>query len=81
MPYNVNPMRLIKMIREGKNPQELMIGVLEDQVGSTPLGENLIYLAKNNRTKDIEQIARNIAKQKGLDFDAEFNAFKQRFGL
>ena len=32
-------------------------------------------------TSDIERIARNIAKEKGLDFDAEFNAFKEKFGL
>jgi hypothetical protein len=40
-----------------------------------------LFLAKNNRTKDIEQIARNMAKEKGIDFDKEFTAFKQRFGL
>jgi len=27
--YQVNPMQLIQMIREGKNPQQLMMSILE----------------------------------------------------
>ena len=53
----VNPLQLIQMIREGQNPEQLMISVLEDQIGSTPFGENLLLLAKQNRTQDIEKIA------------------------
>ena len=81
MPFQVNPQDLIQMIREGKNPQQLMISILEKNMSNTPFGQNLLFLAKNNRTKDIEQIARNMAKEKGIDFDKEFTAFKQRFGL
>ena len=81
MPFQVNPQDLIQMIREGKNPQQLMISILEKNMSNTPFGQNLLFLAKNNRTRDIEQIARNMAKEKGIDFDKEFTAFKQRFGL
>ena len=45
------------------------------------MGANLLSLAKQNRSADIEQIARNICKQSGKDFDKEFNAFKQMLGL
>jgi hypothetical protein len=37
---------------------------------------NLLDLAKNNRTADIEQIARNMCAAQGLDFDKEFSSFK-----
>lgn len=77
----VNPLQLIQMIREGQNPEQLMISVLEDQIGSTPFGENLLLLAKQNRTQDIEKIARNMCAQRGLDFDQEFAAFKQKIGI
>jgi hypothetical protein len=47
----------------------------------SPLGDNLIKLAKESNGAEIEKIARNLAAQKGIDFDSEFNAFKQSLGL
>jgi hypothetical protein len=58
-----------------------MLGILESNMQSTPLGKNLYMLAQQGRTADIEKIARNLAAERGLDFDTEFNAFKQRLGL
>lgn len=77
----VNPMQLIQMIKQGKNPEQLMLGILEEQMGNTPMGKNLLTLAKQKKNKEIEQIARNLLKEKGLDFDQEFTAFKQLLGL
>lgn len=78
---NVDPMRLIMAIKNGQNPQQLIMGILENEMGNTPMGANLLSLAKEGRTKDIEQIVRNISKQKGIDFDKEFPKFKERLGL
>lgn len=77
----VNPMQLIQMIKSGKNPQQLMLSILEQRSQNNPMYQNLMMLAKNNRTSDIEQIARNLAKERGIDFDKEFNAFRRQFGL
>ena len=79
--YQVNPGQLIQMIKGGKNPQQLMLNILQQNAQGNPMLQNLMMLAKNNRTADIEQIARNLAKEQGIDFDKEFNAFKQQFGL
>jgi len=48
MPMNVNPMQLIAMIKNGQNPQQLMMSVLEDQASNNPMGVNLLNLAKGN---------------------------------
>ena len=72
---------IVQMIRSGQNPQQLAMNLLQTQMSGTPLGENLINLAKQNRTADIEQIARNIMRQQGRDYDTEFKAFKQQLGL
>lgn len=72
---------IVQMIRNGQNPQQLAMNLLQTQMSGTPLGDNLINLAKQNRTADIEQIARNIMRQQGRDYDAEFKAFKQQLGL
>lgn len=77
----LDPMKVIQMIRSGANPQQIMMKFLEDELQNTPLGVNLLDLAKNNRSAEIEQIARNIYQQRGLDYDTEFNAFKQTLGL
>ena len=82
MPYNVNPMELIMQIKQGKNPQELMLGILETGAAQNPIYANLLQMAKEGRTSEIEAFARNIAKEKGIDFDKEFSRFKkQYFGL
>lgn len=75
----VDPMKLIQQIKNGQNPQQLILSILENQMGNTPMGANLINLARNNQTAEIEKIVRNITQQRGLDFDKEFNAFKRQF--
>jgi hypothetical protein len=50
----VNPMQLIAAIKSGQNPQQLMLSILEGRMSNTPLGQNLLTLAKNNDTRGIE---------------------------
>lgn len=78
--YPVNPNMLIQMIRGGTNPQQLLMQILEGQAGSNPMMANLLSLAKKGDSQGIEQIARNIFAQKGLDYDSEFNALMQLLG-
>lgn len=74
---NVNPADLIMMIKQGKNPQQLVLNILESNLAQVnPIAANLLDLAKNNRTAEIEKVARNLCEQRGVDFDKEFNNFK-----
>ena len=77
----MNPMQLIQMIRNGQNPQQLTLNILESQMGNNPFGANLLDLAKQNNTEEIEQIARNLLSQRGLNYDKEFADFKKMLGL
>ena len=77
----MNPMLFMQMVRSGRNPQEMILNMLQNSAGKTPMGQNLITMAKNNDIKGIEQVARNLCAQRGLDFDKEFAAFKQQLGL
>lgn len=80
--YNVNPIQLIQMIKSGQNPQQLLMSILEQgPAASNPIYSNILSLAKNGKSNEIENIARNMAREKGIDYDKEFNAFKQMFGL
>ena len=75
----MNPMQIIQMIKSGSNPQQLIMSFLQQQ--NNPMANNLLQMAQNGNTSGIEQIARNICAQKGLDFDKEFNSFKQSLGI
>lgn len=77
----MNPMQLIAMLRGGSNPQQLVMSLLQSEMGNTPMGQNLLSLAQKGDAPQIEEIARNICKQKGVDFDKEFSAFKQLLGI
>ena len=76
----VDYFKLLQAIRSGANPQQLVMQVLEGQMASTPMGKNLLELVKENKTSEIEKIARNICEQNGIDFDREFSSFKQSLG-
>ena len=76
----MNPMQLIQMIKQGQNPQQLMMSFLQSQA-SNPFNANLLNLAKNGQTAEIEKIARNMCKERGVDFDQEFSNFRKTMGL
>lgn len=78
--YN-SPIDFVQLIKHGQNPQQLVMQVLEQQAKGNPLYANLLSLAKTGKGKEIEVIARNMAKEKGIDFDTEFTTFKQMFGF
>ena len=68
-------------IKRGSNPEQIMMNILEQRMGGTPMGDNLISLARQGNSQEIERIARNLASQRGMDFDKEFSAFRKRYGL
>ncbi len=72
---NVNPIQLINMLKNGQNPQQLMMNILK-QNNNNPILENAMNLAQNGNTSALQMIARNLAQQRGLDFDTEFAKFK-----
>ena len=73
----MNPMDIIMKIKNGQNPQQVMLSILEEGVAANnPIAANLLDLAKNNRTAEIERVARNLCAERGIDFDKEFNSFK-----
>ena len=78
---NNSIMQFMQMVRSGGNPQQMMMNMLQQQANSSPIGQNLLKMAQNNDGKGIEQVARNLCAQRGLDFDTEFAAFKRQLGL
>lgn len=69
----MNPINMIKQyMLQGLTPK----GILSKMSINNPILNNVITMAQNGNTKGVEDFARNICKQKGLDFDTEFSKFK-----
>ena len=72
----MNPMNIIKQyMTQGLTPK----GILSKMSINNPILNNVMGMAQKGDTQGVENFARNICKQKGLDFDTEFNKFKSNF--
>ena len=74
----VNPMQLIQLIKSGKNPQQLVMGILQQQSQNNPILNNAMNLASNGNISGLEMLARNLAAQRGIDFDKEMANLKNQ---
>lgn len=79
----MNPMNRLQqmgqLIRGMKNPQQAMINLLGNN--SNPMAQKVLEMAKNGDKKGIEEFARNICKEKGVNFDEEISKFKSGLGM
>ena len=76
----MNPLSIIQMMKSG-NPQQFMQQIMgNSQIMSNPIMKNTMQMAHSGDVEGIEQMARNLCKEKGLDADEMFNQLKSRFG-
>lgn len=66
---------LQKYIANGGTPEKL----LSEMMLRNPMMNNLIRMAKSGNIQDVENFARNVFREQGRDFDAEFSEFKKNF--
>lgn len=73
----MNPIQIMlqSLITKGVSPQK----IVEQMVGTNPMISNLIKMMNSGNVNGVETFARNMFKEKGRDFDKEFNEFKQKF--
>ena len=70
------PDNIIKMFK-GQNPKQLAMNMVKQS--SNPMIANLIKMDNEGKTQGIEEFARNIMQERGMDFDSEFANFMQLF--
>ena len=70
----MNPMEFLRGI---KNPQQFVMNMLKQN--QDPMAIQLMQMVKNGNTNQIEQFARNICKEKNIDFDKQFGNFMNNF--
>ena len=68
----------MKAFMKGRNStQELAKTMLSKN--TNPLLQNIVTMANNGDTKGVENFARNMCKERGIDFDKEFSEFMKNF--
>lgn len=72
-----NPIEMIKgLMSKGESPQQMITNMISQN--SNPMMQNLMKMAQNGNTQEVENFARNICKEKGIDFDKEFSNFMKQ---
>ena len=69
----MNPIELIKNI---KSPQQFLNNLMSNN--SNPMLGQLFKMAQNGNPQEVETFARNICKERGMDFDKSFAEFKKQ---
>lgn len=74
---NINP---IQMLKSMGNPQQFIQNMMgNSQIMSNPMAKNIMGMAQKGDFAGVEQLGRNIAKEKGIDFDQAFAQFRNQF--
>ena len=75
----INPIQLMQAMR---NPQAFMNQIMgNQQMMNNPMIQNTVNMAQKGDMKGIEQMARNLCKEKGLNADEIFNQFKSKINM
>lgn len=75
----MNMMQLMQMMKTG-NPQQVLMNTLQ-QSNNNPILNNVLTLAQKGDTKGIEELARNLAKERGVSVEDTMTQIKQQFGI
>lgn len=74
----MNPLNMIKNMMGLNNPKDMAMKLL-NQNNSNPIFSNLMQMMEKGDNKGIEQFARNVCKERNMDFDKEFSNFMNNF--
>lgn len=74
----MNLLQLVAALKNGNGAASLA-SIMPQEMANTPMGQNVMGMAQNNDSKGLEQIARNICKEKGVDPDQAYSSIAQLF--
>ena len=70
------------MLKNVANPQQFMQSMMSNnQIMSNPMAKNALDMAQKGNMQGIEQMARNICKERGLNPDDVMSQIRNQFHL
>ena len=73
----MNPLNMLKGMMGIGSPKDMAMKMLKNN--TNPIFNNLMQMMEKGDDKGIEQFARNICKEKNIDFDKQFGNFMNNF--
>jgi len=68
-----NPINFINSIKSIKDPKQAVLTLVGPNI--PPVVQNLVEMAENGQIEDLKTFGRNMFKERGMDFDKEYNDF------
>ena len=76
----MNPLSIIQMMKSG--PQQFIQQMMgNNQIMSNPIIKNALGMVQSGNMKGVEELARNLCKEKGLNADDVMKQLKNNFGM
>jgi hypothetical protein len=68
----------VGLARIFRNPEPFMQQIMQSpQFKSNPMAQNVIEMKNNNDVQGLTEMAKNVCKEKGIDFDGLYSQLKQ----
>ena len=75
-------MNLMQMTQAMKNPQQFLQNMMgNNQIMKNPMAKNPLEMAQKGDFRGIENIAKNLCKEKGINPDEMMNQIKKQMGM
>ena len=74
-------MQIMQMMKNGGNPQQMLMNMMKQQAGSNPIMNNALQMMEKGDNAGLEKLARNLCSEKGINADEAFNQIKGQFGM
>lgn len=71
-----------QMMKGGVNPQQLIQGMMNNsQAMQNPILKNALEMAQKGDKQGVEELARNLCSEKGINPDDAIGKIKSQFGM
>lgn len=70
---------ILNMIKSSGDPQAMIMNMLQSQSNNNPIMGNLLNMVNCGNAQGIENLARNLAKEKGINIDELYKQIKNNF--
>lgn len=75
-------MNTMQMIQAMKNPQQFLQNIMSNnQIMQNPMMQNAMQMFQNGDTKGMEQLARNLCKEKNINIDEAVKQIRNQIGM
>ena len=75
--FQISP-QLIQMLKNG-NPQQIVMGFLQQNAKVNPMMENLANMASSGNEAGVIQLCKNLIRSRGMDPDELMKNFQSKF--